>query len=170
MLIYPIVENNGFGEHIWDTDFDVVPKLLYWCKTLQILNRSLALILVVYITQALYVMTIGSVKISLLFFYLNVFPRKSFRIACYSIMGLVFVSIATFTLVGIFQCAPISRAWRLDSPGKCLNYNAVAWANASMNIVQDLIIIALPIRELRSLQIAPRKMNQLYLMFGVGSL
>lgn len=128
------------------------------------------LTMVVYITQALYIMTIGAVKLSLLFFYLNVFPRKAFRTACFSTIGFVLACMVAFILAGVFQCSPISHAWRLDIAGKCINYNAVAWANAGTNIFQDIIIILLPIRELRNIQISSRKMKQLYLMFGVGSL
>lgn len=27
-----LVEDNGFGEHIWNVNFAKVPDLLYWCK------------------------------------------------------------------------------------------------------------------------------------------
>ena len=26
------VERNGFGEHVWEINIDIIPKLLYWCK------------------------------------------------------------------------------------------------------------------------------------------
>lgn len=76
----------------------------------------------------------------------------------------------TFILAGVFQCTPVRRAWQLDIPGKCINYNATAWANAGLNIFQDFLIVLLPIRELRSLQISSKKKVGLYFMFGVGSL
>jgi hypothetical protein len=46
----------------------------------------------------------------------------------------------------------------------------VAWVNAVINILQDLIIILLPMNELRHLQLNGRKKIGMYAMFGVGSL
>lgn len=85
-------------------------------------------------------------------------------------MTFVVASATTFTLVTVFQCTPVRRAWQLDLPGKCINYNAVGWANAGLNIFQDILIVVLPIGELRSLQISSKKKIGLYAMFGVGSL
>ena len=118
----------------------------------------------------LYVMTIGLVKVSLLFFYLRVFPKKSFRIACWITIAFCAASAIAFTLVTIFQCHPIIYIWRKDLRGKCVNYNSVAWANAVINIFQDIIIILLPMNELRHLQLNGRKKIGMYAMFGVGSL
>lgn len=112
----------------------------------------------------------GLVKISIIFFYLNVFPKKSFRIAAFSLMAFVGCSVVTFTLVGIFQCNPISHAWVLTEKGTCIDYNAAGWTFAGLNIFQDILIILLPINELRLLQISSKKRIGLYAMFGVGSL
>lgn len=115
-------------------------------------------------------MTIGLIKVSLLFFYLRVFPKKSFRIACWITMAFCAASGIAFALVTIFQCHPIIYVWRKDLRGKCVNYNSAAWANAVINILQDIIIILLPMNELRHLQLNGRKKIGMYAMFGVGSL
>ncbi|TVY82748.1 Satratoxin biosynthesis SC1 cluster protein [Lachnellula suecica] len=148
-----LFEKNGFGTHIYDVDSKVVPDLLYW----------------LFVCEPLYILTIGMVKISILCFYLNVFPRKSFKIATIIVLGFVVACITTFTLATVFQCTPVRRAWQLDLPGKCVNYNAFSWSNAVLNIVQDILIVVLPIRELRSLQISSKKKIGLYAMFSVGS-
>jgi hypothetical protein len=54
--------------------------------------------------------------------------------------------------------------------GRCVNYNSVAWANAAINIFQDIIIILLPMNELRHLQLTRKKKVGMYAMFGVGGL
>lgn len=119
----------------------------------------------------LYVMTIGFIKVSLLFFYLRVFPKKSLRIACWATMAFCAATTVAFTLVTIFQCHPIIYVWNKDlKGGRCVNYNSAAWANAGINIVQDIIIILLPMNELRHLQLNRKKKIGMYAMFGVGSL
>jgi hypothetical protein len=27
-----VVEEHGFGEHVWDIKLDSVPQLFYWCR------------------------------------------------------------------------------------------------------------------------------------------
>ena len=77
-----------------------------------------------------------------------------------------------FVLVTVFQCKPISFAWARTSirEGSCVNYNAAAWANAGVNILQDFLIVVLPLQELRSLQLSKLKKFGVYAMFGMGSL
>ena len=114
--------------------------------------------------------TIGLIKVSLLFFYLRVFPARPFRIACWGTMAFCAATGITFALVTIFQCHPINYVWNKNIDGKCVNFNSVAWANAAINIFQDIIIILLPMNELRQLKLSNRKKIGMYAMFGVGGL
>ena len=124
----------------------------------------------VYLCEVLYVITIGLIKISILLFYLQVFPTRSFRLRCWSVMGFVLASSFAFEIVTIFQCHPVSFAWNKDIHGTCINFNRVTWANAAFNILQDILIIVLPISEVRKLQLGRKKKIGLYIMFGLGSL
>jgi hypothetical protein len=119
----------------------------------------------------MYVTTIGFIKISILFFYLRVFPKKSLRLAIWATMAFCGVGALSFALVTIFQCHPIIYTWEKGlAGGRCVNYNSVAWANAAINIFQDIIIILLPMNELRHLQLNKKKKAGMYAMFGVGGL
>ena len=126
----------------------------------------------VYICEFLYLLTIGLVKVSILFFYLRVFPKKSFRLLCWLMIGFCASSVLVFVLVTIFQCQPVSFAWNnsFSGGGECVDYNAAAWANASINIVQDILIVLLPMNELRALQLGRMKKIGVYALFGVGGL
>ena len=87
-------------------------------------------------------------------------------------IGFCALSVFAFVLVTIFQCHPVSFAWDKTSAdrGKCVNYNAAAWANAGINILQDILIVALPMGELTALQLGKMKKIGIYAMFGVGGL
>ena len=125
----------------------------------------------VYIEEIIYPITIALVKLSILVFYYHVFIGKSFRIKCYVMMAFCTTSAIAFIFVTIFQCSPIPFAWEKGIKGaKCLNYNAASWANAGINILQDILIVLLPIPELRKLNLSlPRKIG-LYVMFSLGGL
>lgn len=129
------------------------------------------LTLLVYVCEVLYIITIGLVKVSILLFYLRVFPLKSLHLASWTMIGYCVASTLAFLLVTIFQCHPIEYVWNKDlKSGKCVNYNAAAWANAAINIQQDLLIILLPVNAMRRLQLNLKKKIGMYAMFGVGGL
>jgi hypothetical protein len=126
---------------------------------------------IVYICEILYVLTIGFIKASILFFYLRVFPRKSLRVACWGTMVFCGSSTVAFVLATTFQCHPIVYTWDKNiKGGHCVNYNSLAWANAALNIFQDIMILLLPMHELRHLKLNKKKKVGMYAMFGVGGL
>jgi hypothetical protein len=76
-----------------------------------------------------------------------------------------------FTIVAIFQCHPLSYVWNKNiHGGKCIDFNSVTWVNGGVNILQDILIVALPISEVQSLQLGRKKKIGLYIMFGLGGL
>lgn len=147
-------EHHGFGEHTWEIDINIIPQLLYWF----------------YICEMFYIITISLIKVSILIFYLQVFPSRSFRIQCWSVMAFCVGSSFAFTIVTIFQCHPVSYVWdKNQSRGHCINFNSVTWANGGLNILQDVLIVALPISEVRKLQLGQKRKIGLYVMFGLGA-
>ena len=80
---------------------------------------------------------------------------------------------STFMLLSIFQCTPIRAAWtkwEATVEGRCMDANAIAWANAAINIIFDLIILILPMPELAQLAMSWERKTNVLLMFGLGSL
>jgi hypothetical protein len=112
-------------------------------------------------------------KISILFFYLRIFPKRHIRIAAYVVMGLNVAFLLVFVLITVFQCTPLEGAWRhWDSPHEytCRNINAQAWGAAAGNLVLDLMTMGLPLRELYRLNLSLRKKISVMAMFCIGSL
>ncbi|KAI0905362.1 50S ribosomal protein L36e [Ustulina deusta] len=143
----------GFGKDIWTLTPSRITHIFTWA------------------TEILYFILLPITKISLLLFYLRVFPSPEFHRVCYITMGVVVASGIAFTLTSIFYCTPISyvwTGWTGETEGHCLNLNAFVWSHAVTSIVQDLWIIALPIPSLVKLQLGTRRKIHLILMFSVG--
>ena len=85
-------------------------------------------------------------------------------------MIFVVVAAVACVLASIFQCNPIHKAWDAAGtiPGRCINVNALFFANAGLDIVQDAIIYILPMRMLYKLQIPKRQKIALMMVFAVG--
>ncbi|BDD62732.1 hypothetical protein MAP00_007694 [Monascus purpureus] len=109
-------------------------------------------------------------RFSILFQYLRIFPNHSFRLACFIVMGIV-GSFSIWTIVsGFLHCNPISDFWTESDPGYCLSFEGVWVFNSVMNIVTDLILLALPMYPLAQLQLPKPQKIGLMLMFSMGGL
>lgn len=101
------------------------------------------------------------------------FPSRGFRHACFGTIAFVVAfSVATLTTT-IFSCAPVRfvyTGWAGDSQGACINVNAFWFSQATINITTDLWIMALPIPQIKKLDLERKKNIFLCVMFCVGLL
>ncbi|KAK9636714.1 hypothetical protein HCH54_010000 [Aspergillus fumigatus] len=89
----------------------------------------------------------------------------------YIVIGLNTGFLIAFVLISVFQCRPIKGAWlHWDGEGhySCNNINAQGWSAAAINMVLDLIVMALPLRELYRLNLSLRKKLFVMSMFSLG--
>jgi hypothetical protein len=120
----------------------------------------------------MYLAIITLTKISVLFFYLRIFPNRGFHAAAYVIMGWVSISGIIFLAMQIFQCIPISYSWEgwigTYGPHKCVNINALASTAAGFSIAQDVVILLFPLPLLARLQVSWRSKIEVMVMFSLG--
>lgn len=173
MLTFIIVTGIGFGKHLWNLQHGQLKQCLRFCishllhhLSIPYANRNL----IVYVSWSTYVIVLGLIKISLLMFYLQIFPSRRFRIGCYITLAYIIISTIVIYLATIFACLPIKAFWDRDVKGKCLDINALAYANSGSAIAQDIIILALPLSVIRGLKMKRYKKIAVGLMFSVGAL
>lgn len=125
----------------------------------------------VFISELLYVIVKMFVKFALIIFFLRIFPGAKFRIGCYILLVSVFVLAATWGLLLLFQCQPISANWNVGIVDpQCKNVRIYAYGGAGVSIVQDLLILFFPIPVLAKLNLDLRKRLELIAIFSVGTL
>lgn len=117
----------------------------------------------------MYNLTLTATKMSILTQYLRVFAVPRFRNVCFVVMGFV-VLYGLWTLLGsIFLCFPVDYFWdKTIVNGRCLNQEAIWFSNATVNIVQDMAILFLPIVVLKRLPIPSRQKKALIVVFALG--
>ncbi|EUC45108.1 hypothetical protein COCMIDRAFT_96449 [Bipolaris oryzae ATCC 44560] len=154
VFIKNLVEN-GLGRDIWTLkDYQITNVLRYY-----------------FYGENFYVTALGISKISILFFYLRVFPDKKFKMIVYSVMGLSAAYTVAFFFATLLQCTPISMAWtQWDGlhKGTCNNIHLQGWIAAAINILLDAIVMALPMKHLAGLNMGIKKKLMVMSMFGVG--
>ncbi|KAF7538474.1 hypothetical protein G7054_g2868 [Neopestalotiopsis clavispora] len=146
---------NGLGQDIWTLTPETLKHFAigFWLMELLYFFESFML------------------KLSMIAFYLTIFPgRKVRRILILTGIFDLLYGIA-FVLVPFGQCAPLSHFWNQfqGSQGKCIDFNALAWANGAISIAIDLWLITIPIYQLWGLQLSKWKKIGVSAMFVVGS-
>lgn len=147
--------SHGLGLDMWNVPTDGITSILY----------------LYYWDEMIYVTSLSLTKISILCFYLKVFPGQTFRYVVYALIFANACYIITFDFLLAFQCNPIAGAWLSwdgEFQAKCISINILGWTAAAINILLDLAVIALPLPELFRLSMSLRKKVQIIMMFAVG--
>ncbi|KAG8164103.1 hypothetical protein KVR01_006021 [Diaporthe batatas] len=149
------VAHYGLGKDMWMVEPDDITNILY----------------LYFWDELVYLAVLPVTKISILLFYLKIFPKREFKIAVWVLIGFNLAYLVTFEIVSIWQCRPIQGAWLAwdgTFEATCNDINMQGWMSAALNLVLDLGTIILPLPELASLSMSLRKKIQILSMFCVG--
>lgn len=119
-----------------------------------------------------YFLNLAVLKLTLLLFYLRIFPSQKLRWLLWGTVAFDVLFGASFVIAVLAQCTPIDFFWfRWDGEhqGHCVNINAIGWSNAAISIALDLWMLALPLSQLRALRLHWKKKVAVALMFVVGT-
>ncbi|PVH95322.1 hypothetical protein DM02DRAFT_675569 [Periconia macrospinosa] len=144
----------GFGKHIWSLQNGQLKDNL----------------LLFFIASTTYVIVLGMIKVSIVMFYLQIFPWRNFRILSYTLIAYIVSSNLAIFLATVFSCWPVRRFWDRDVKGTCLDISALAFANSGNAIAQDFLLIILPIIFVGKLNVSNRRKVVIGIMFAVGTL
>jgi hypothetical protein len=151
------IVSNGLGRDIWTLTPQQITGFIH----------------TFYAMEILYFAEVALLKLSLLFFYLRIFPGAKVRRLLWATIIFDVVFGVAFVVIAIFQCQPISyywTSWDGEHQGTCLDVNGLAWSNAGISILLDAWMLGLPLSQLVSLQLHWKKKIQVALMFIVGTL
>ncbi|KAJ5019300.1 hypothetical protein K4K57_000930 [Colletotrichum sp. SAR 10_99] len=147
----------AFGTDIWWADADT----LTWALK------------IFYIDAPIYLLLLGLTKISILCFYLRLFPYERFCRLCYAMLAIVITSTTLWVILAIVQCRPISYNWEgwkgdFKEPVKCLNLNILSWTTSAVSIALDTIILVMPMPLVVKVKSTPRRKIAIISMFSLG--
>ena len=121
-------------------------------------------------SQIFYVAVKNLAKASTLLLFLRIFADQRFRLFTKIFLAWMACSNFAFTMATSLQCIPVQAVWKLSIDGKCVNTSAVNFAVAAFSIFEDVVIILLPVPELKSLPLSLRQRLGVMFMLAFGSL
>lgn len=105
-----------------------------------------------YLEQFIYIFLVVVPKISITFLYLRLFSDRSFQRQCLVVIVLSILFLVTSFVGTGLQCYPIRHVWegwQLDTPPRCVEMRIQIYAYAVFNIILDIVVFTLPIRQVR---------------------
>ncbi|KAH7122027.1 hypothetical protein B0J13DRAFT_599213 [Dactylonectria estremocensis] len=121
-----------------------------------------------FIAQTPYKVTVCLNKVAAILLYLRLFVTHGFRIACFVAIGIIVAWSIGGVGATIWQCVPIAGAWNKKLDAVCIDSNKFWVAYAVMNILTDIMVLALPIAPIMKLQMSLRERLLLCCVFLIG--
>jgi hypothetical protein len=118
---------NGVGRDIWTLTGDQITNAIRFF----------------FIEALIYFFKCMLIKLSLICFFMRIFTSRATRNLLWATVIFTALWGFTFVMATIFQCKPISYFWdQWDGlhEGHCVRSDAIAWANAAINIALDFWI------------------------------
>ncbi|KAK1984437.1 hypothetical protein LZ30DRAFT_432757 [Colletotrichum cereale] len=150
-------ENAGTGRDIWTLKPEMITENL----------------LIFYIASMFYITGLATIKASILFLYLRIFPETRFRRILWYTQLVNLMGYIAFIAAAIFACQPVSyfwTGWSKETEGKCISVHAFSEGHGGFNVILDVWMLLLPLSQIYNLNLRLQKKLGVMLMFGIGVL
>lgn len=121
-----------------------------------------------------YALSLALIKLSILAFFLRIFPDIKFRRVVQLTMAFIVLMTVVYGVLFALQRKPLWmfwEGWKNKSPrGMMLDTNATAMSHALINVALDVWMMILPITQLWKIGIKRKKKFGIIAMFSVGIL
>ena len=118
----------------------------------------------------LYPPTIAVVKISTLLLYVRIFPGRTFRYVLWATGIFISTYSTIFVLALLLQCRVFIKFWEMNVNAKCIEPGKLWMVMGGLNVLTDLVLLALPLPSLWRLQMPRRTKAQVAGIFCIGGL
>ncbi|KAM4058609.1 hypothetical protein HRG_006435 [Hirsutella rhossiliensis] len=150
------LSRHGIGKDVWTLRAETVTDF----------------VLFFYLLEIFYVSMIAMIKIAMCFFYLSIFPGTRIRqVLWVTAVVNVIIGIAS-VLTAIFQCSPVRFYWNMyvtPEAGTCIDIHVLAWVHGGINIAMNFWLIAIPLSQVRGLDLHWKKKTGVIIMFLTGA-
>ncbi|CVK85960.1 related to integral membrane protein [Fusarium mangiferae] len=151
-----VLTSNGLGLDIWFVEED---------------NIRIFLILI-FASELSYATSLALVKLSILAFFLRIFPDQRFRIIVRWTTIFILVMCPLYLALILAQRRPLDlfwNGWRDKNPrGVMLSGNLIGITHGAWNVALDIWMMILPMTQLLKIGIKLKKKIGVIAMFGVG--
>lgn len=123
------------------------------------------ILLTTFIGEMFYTVGFVSIKLSILLLFRSLFPTRLVKISSTVLAVFVCMWGIALLLVSIFSCNPVYGFWEITIPSTCVDSKWFFIGNAIPNILADVCILALPLRDIWRLKLNVRSKISVSVIF-----
>lgn len=117
----------------------------------------------------LWVLAVTTIRASIIILYIHIFPNRIFRNLCHMTLALQFLFLTGTVMADCLICRPIAYHWdQTIEGGSCGDQNAFSIYVAILNLLQDVLVVLLPMHLVWNLNLALHKKVGVSCIFGLG--
>ncbi|PVH87549.1 hypothetical protein DL98DRAFT_250848 [Cadophora sp. DSE1049] len=151
-VLFGVATQYGQGHHISDVPLDLLKTSF----------------MITYTSLMSYQLALCFTKISILVFYLRVFPGRRELWLSWITIGIVVSYSIPFLILDALQCDPTTKASFFGSGVACVRPRNIMIVSAIVHTMTDIWMVAMIIPVVWSLQIAPRQKYSLVAILSLG--
>ncbi|KAI0885415.1 uncharacterized protein GGS22DRAFT_200293 [Annulohypoxylon maeteangense] len=121
-----------------------------------------------FVSGILYGTGFTLIKLSIIMLYRQLFPTRFIRISTAILAACVVGWGLALVLATVFSCRPVNGFWDVDIPSKCINTKWFCVGNGITNMITDMFLLCLPVREVWRLQLSWRSKAGISGLFILG--
>jgi hypothetical protein len=107
----------------------------------------------------------------MLLLYIRIFIVKPFQLVCWILIGINITILVSVILAVFLICKPLSYSFAPVTPGgHCGSLSSFELYTAVTSLINDFVIVVLPMPVLWRLQMAKKRKVGLAVVFGMGTL
>lgn len=110
-----------------------------------------------------------AVRLAILYYFRRIFTTPKFRRLSMIVIVLCIIWCIPGFLADVFACIPMESIWN-DKPGRCINIHNFSLVMTSTELLLDILVMVLPIREISNLQMSIGRKISVSFVFLLGSL
>lgn len=124
-----------------------------------------------FLSPILWVTAVTTIRAAIIILYIQTFPTRSFLVACYAALAVNLLFGASAVIADCLICRPITYRWGPTMlNGSCGDQKSLDMFIAIVNLLQDVVVVILPMPILWGLQMAKTRKAELSCIFGIGIL
>ncbi|KAI0013573.1 hypothetical protein F4779DRAFT_342542 [Xylariaceae sp. FL0662B] len=104
---------------------------------------------VIFVNEFLCTAVLGLCRVGILLFLKRVFANPRFRIICWVVITWIVITTTVVIFLRLFQCLPLQynwEGWKGDIDNyRCLDVETLSLAIASLGLIQNVVILLLPL-------------------------
>jgi len=122
----------------------------------------------VIINNNLWAVAVNVTKASIVAQYLRIFSSRITRFCCYTLLVSLVPAVCWSVFGGTFLCTPVSKLWKPQLAGKCMDPRTYWLSAAGINIGIDFAVLILPLPAITQLRLPCKQKICMVLMFLLG--